>query len=296
MLLSFIVPVYHGEQTIAPLPERIKSFCQSKHYAFEVIFVWDCGPDRSWDIIQTLKNQNPETVKGIRLSRNSGQHNAIICGFEYAKGDFIVTMDEDLQHAPEDIQLLIDKQKEEDYDVVYGKYETRKHSPFRNIGSTILKKIIEIGIPDIHPDYSAFRLIKTSIAKATVDMRNSYTFLDGYISWISTHCASCIVSHAERQAGVSSYTFRKLVNHTINIFVTFSNFPVRFLSKLSIAVLVFMSLYSSYVVFRKLVFNDLSMGFPTLVIMIGFGIGLIMLSLGIIGEYIYQINLKTTKR
>lgn len=295
MLYSIIIPVYNGEQTVEKLYDRIKQFFADK-YNYEVIFVYDCGKDNSWEVLLKIKMQNPQNVKLIRLSRNYGQHNALICGFEYAKGDFIVTMDEDLQHAPEDIQKLIDKQKEMDYDVVYGKYEIRNHSGFRNAGSSILKRIIDVGIPDIHPDYSAFRLIKAGIAKSCITMRNSYTFLDGYISWITTNCSSCIVSHSERQGGVSAYTFSKLINHTINIFVTFSNLPIRFLTKLSFFVLFVMTLYSTYIIIRKLVFNDLAMGYPSLVIIVGFGVGLIMLALGIIGEYIYRINLKTTQR
>ena len=295
MLYSIIIPVYNGEQTVDNLYTRIKQFFADK-YNYEVIFVYDCGKDNSWEVLLKIKMQNPQNVKLIRLSRNYGQHNALICGFEYAKGDFIVTMDEDLQHAPEDIQKLIDKQNEMDYDVVYGKYEIRNHSGFRNAGSSILKRIIDVGIPDIHPDYSAFRLIKAGIAKSCITMRNSYTFLDGYISWITTNCSSCIVSHSERQGGVSAYTFSKLINHTINIFVTFSNLPIRFLTKLSFFVLFVMTLYSTYIIIRKLVFNDLAMGYPSLVIIVGFGVGLIMLALGIIGEYIYRINLKTTQR
>lgn len=295
MQYSIIIPVYNGEQTVEKLYDRIKQFFADK-YNYEVIFVYDCGKDNSWEALLRIKKQNPQNVKLIRLSRNYGQHNALICGFEYAKGDFIVTMDEDLQHAPEDIQKLIDKQNEMDYDVVYGKYEIRNHSGFRNAGSSMLKRIIDVGIPDIHPDYSAFRLIKAGIAKSCITMRNSYTFLDGYISWITTNCSSCIVSHSERQGGVSAYNFSKLINHTINIFVTFSNLPIRFLTKLSFFVLFVMTLYSTYIIIRKLVFNDLAMGYPSLVIIVGFGVGLIMLALGIIGEYIYRINLKTTQR
>ena len=295
MKYSIIIPVYNGEQTLVALNQRLHRFFEQKSF-FEVIFVYDCGKDNSWEVLLEIKKNFPDTVKLIRLSRNFGQHNALICGFEYAKADFIITMDEDLQHAPEDIQILITKQQENDYDVVYGKYETRKHSGFRNLGSSLLKKIIDIGIPDIHPDYSAFRLIKSGVAKTCIKMRNSYTFLDGYLSWVTTHCGSCIVSHHERQGGVSAYTLSKLVNHTINIFVTFSNLPIRFLTKMSFVVLFVMSLYSTYVVIRKLVFDDFAMGYPSLVIIIGFGIGLIMLALGIIGEYIYRINLKTTQR
>jgi len=293
---SVIIPVYNGELTVKPLFERLKSFFESYKYNYEVIFVYDCGNDNSWEVLMQLKKDYSTNIKLIKLSRNFGQHNALICGFENASGEYVITMDEDLQHAPEDIAKLIIKQSESDFDVVYGKYKELKHSFIRNSGSKVLKRIIAIGIPEIHQDYSAFRLIKSSVAKSTVEMKNSYTFLDGYLSWITTHVGSCYVSHSERQGGVSAYTFKKLVNHTINIFVTFSDLPIRFLSKFSIALLIGMCFFSIYVITRKLLFDDFAMGFPTLILAIGFGVGFIMLALGIIGEYIYRINLKTTKR
>jgi len=293
---SVIIPVYNGETTVKPLFERLKAFFEASAYTYEVIFVYDCGKDNSWKSLTELKIAYSKDIKLVKLSRNFGQHNALICGFEHAIGSYVITMDEDLQHAPEDINRLIDKQKEADFDVVYGKYEELSHSIFRNVSSRALKRIISIGIPDIHPDYSAFRLIKTSIAKSTIEMRNSYTFLDGYLSWITSNVSSCIVTHNERQGGVSAYNLGKLINHSINIFVTFSDLPVRFLSKLSIGLLIAMCFFAGYIVVRKVVLNDLALGYPSIILAIGFGVGLIMLALGIIGEYIYRINLKTTKR
>lgn len=293
---SVIIPVYNGETTVRPLFERLKTFFDGNNYTFEVIFVYDCGKDNSWETLVKIKEDFADLVKIIKLRRNFGQHNALICGFEYASGNFIITMDEDLQHAPEDIAKLILKQKEGNYDVVYGKYEISQHSTFRNTTSSFFKKLISIGIPEIHPDYSAFRLITSPVALATIEMRNSYTFLDGYLSWITSNMSSCLVSHNKRQGGISAYNFVKLMNHSINIFVTFSNYPIRFLTKLSFVVLLLTSIYSLYILIRKLVLDDLAMGYPSLFIIIGFGIGLIMMALGIIGEYIYRINLKTTKR
>jgi undecaprenyl-phosphate 4-deoxy-4-formamido-L-arabinose transferase len=296
MNYSIIVPVYNGEKTVTKLFEKLKSFFDKNNFTYEVIFVYDCGKDNSWKVLFQLKNDFPEYIKLIKLNRNFGQHNALICGFEYAQGEFFITMDEDLQHEPDDIIKLIEKQKETDCDVIYGKYEERKHSVFRNVTSTILKKLIEIGIPDIHPDYSAFRLIKKNIAKATVEMRNSYTFLDGYLSWITTNVGSCIVTHNERQGGVSAYDLKKLLNHTINIFVTFSDLPIRILRRISFIVLFLMTFYGAYIIIRKIILDDFTMGYPALILTIGFGIGLIMFGLSILGEYIYRINLKTTKR
>ena len=296
MNYSIVIPVYNGEHTVTPLFDKLNLFFKNTSFDFEVIFVYDCGKDNSWTVLEALKVDYPDNIKLIKLSRNFGQHNAIICGFEYATGEFVITMDEDLQHAPEDIKTLISKQKEADFDVVYGKYEVRNHSMFRNVSSSILKKIIHKGIPDIHSDYSAFRLLKPRVAKAMLDMNNSYTFIDGYVSWITTNCTSCIVSHSERQGGESAYTLKKLVKHSVNIFVTFSDLPIRALTKFAFFMLAGMSIFGVYVIWRKILFNDFEVGYPSLILSIGFGVGFIMLALGIIGEYVYRINLKTTKR
>jgi polyisoprenyl-phosphate glycosyltransferase len=293
---SVVVPVYNGEKTVENLYRKTDEFFVRSAFTFEMIFIHDCGPDNSWEVLTNLHSRHPDKIRIIKLSRNFGQHNAIICGINSANGEFIITMDEDLQHNPDDIEKLILKQKAADFDVVYGKYEERKHSVVRNLGSSLLKWMIAKGIPDIHPDYSAFRLIKRDIAKVLVTMQNSYTFLDGYISWVTTHCSSCLVSHDERQGGVSSYNFNKLVNHTINIFVTFSNYPLRILVNASILIFIINALFSTYVILRKLIYNDFAVGFPSLIIAIGFGVALIMLSIGVIGEYIFRINLKTTKK
>lgn len=296
MMLSFVIPVYHGENTIAPLFEKIKEAAEKYDHFYEVIFVWDCGPDKSWQQIQVLKNKYPDHIKAIHLSRNFGQHNAIICGFEHAVGDFVVTMDEDLQHDPDEIDKLIEKQMTGDFDVVYGNYMQRKHNSFRNITSRTLKKLLEIGIPELHKDYSAFRLIKKDIAKACTNMQNSYTFLDGYISWITAHVSSVEVKHAPRQGGKSSYTLKKLIAHSVNIFVTFSNLPIKIVTWLSLTFFVFTFIYAFYTLAQKLFFNSLIPGYTSIMVLLGLGIGSILLGISVLGEYIHRINLKTTKR
>lgn len=296
MQLSFVIPVYHGQETIIPLFNQIKEACDKYSYNFETIFIWDCGPDKSWERIIELKQNHPELVKGIKLSRNFGQHNAIICGFSISQGEFIVTMDEDLQHNPFEIIALVNKQTEGDYDVVYGNYPERKHNSFRNITSRILKRLLKIGIPELHPDYSAYRLIKKEVALSTLDMQNSYTFLDGYLSWITNSFGSVYVSHNNRQGGVSSYTIKKLINHSINIFVTFSNLPIKIVTWLSLLFFVFTMSYASYIFIEKIFFNNLIPGYASMIVLLGVGIGSILFGISVIGEYIHRINLKTTKR
>lgn len=295
-MYSVIIPVYQGEKTIIRLNEEIRSFFEEAGHPFEVVWVYDCGPDQSWEVIKELKEKYPDQTIAIRLSRNFGQHNALICGFEHARGDYFITIDEDLQHRPNDIQHLIQEQSRMDFDVVYGKFGSLQHSFFRNITSLLLRKLLKVGIPDLHQDYSAFRLIKRSVALRTLGMSNSYTFLDGYLSWITTHVGSTPVSHSKRVGGRSSYNFKKLIEHFVNIFVTFSNLPIRLLTYSSILLFFLSAIYSGYIVTRKLIYDDFISGFATMAIFLGMGFGLVLLGLGIIGEYIHRINLKTTQR
>lgn len=294
---SVVVPTYQGQDTIRPLAQQLDRFFGAARLRYELILVNDCGPDHSWQVMQQVQAElGPERVKIVRLARNFGQHNALICGFSHAQGDFIVTLDEDLQHRPADIARLIAKQAEGDYDVVYGRYDTPQHSSFRNVTSRLLRKLLRAGIPNLHPDYTAFRLIRATTARYCLDMTNSYTFLDGYLTWITQSVSATTVAHQKRAAGQSSYSVGKLIEHSINIFFTFSDLPVRLLSFTSVAVFLLTAAYSLYILVRKLVLNDLSPGFPTLIITVGFGVGLILLGLGILGEYIHRINLKTTRR
>lgn len=295
MDLSVVIPVYNGEKTLKELNKQLFEALNKLSLSFEIIYVYDCGPDNSWFVITDLVEQN-KNVLGVKLSRNFGQHNAILSGIEIATGEFIVTMDEDLQHSPDDIQVLLEKQKQTDADVVYGKYGTLKHSVHRNLTSVLMKKMLKITLPDLHQEYSAYRLIRKSIAKEILEMKNSYTFLDGYLSWITKDVDFVMVNHFERFGGESSYSTKMLIEHSINIFVTFSNFPIRFLTKSSILIFFLTFFYSLYVIYRKIIFDDLVAGFPSLIILLGFGIGFITLSIGIVGEYLYRVNLKTTNR
>jgi len=297
MILSIIIPVYRGEMTIRSLYSKIvKAFENNNSIELEVIFVYDCGGDNSWKVIKEIVSKSNDIAKGVRLSRNFGQHNALICGFENATGDFAVTIDEDLQQDPNDIIKLLEKQKENNYDVVYGKFKKLKHSFFRNLTSSLLKRLIQLGIPDLHPDYSALRLIKKEIYHELPKLENSYTFLDGYISWITTNVASIPVDHYNREKGNSSYNIKSLIEHSINIFVTFSNLPIRILTYSSIIAFIATIVYSAIIVYQRYVGQISIPGYASLIIAIGLGVGFILLGLGIIGEYIYRINLKTTKR
>lgn len=290
---SVVIPVFRAKRTLKDIFNLTDEILGDKLVNF--ILVFDQGDPESWDYIMELTAHYPKIV-GVKLSRNFGQHNATICGFQFAEGDFIITMDEDFQHNPSAIPAMIEEQKNAGADLVYGTYIERKHEPFRNITSRVLNDLLKYGIPELHRDYSSFRLIKTEIAKQTLGMHNSYTFLDGYLSWITTNVSSTKVVHQESQAGGSSYNFRKLIRHFINIFVTFSSLPIRLLTFISFALFFLSTFYALYIIANTLIHDNYAAGFPTIISALGFGFGFILLGMGILGEYIQKINLKTTNR
>jgi len=290
---SIVIPVFRAVDTLEQVYLLTDEILKDKMVDF--ILVFDQGSSKSWEVIQFLSNKYPKVV-GVKLSRNFGQHNATICGFQYAKGNFIITMDEDLQHHPSGIPALIVEQKKRNADLVYGAYIEKKHEAFRNITSTLMNKMLKYGIPELHRNYTSFRLIRSEIAKQTLNMHNSYTFLDGYLSWLTTDVCSAKVVHFESQSGASSYDFRKLLRHFINIFVTFSLFPIRLLTFISFLLFILSTCYALFIIFNTLIHDNYAAGFPTIISVLGFGFGFILLGMGILGEYIQKINLKTTNR
>lgn len=222
VIYSVVVPVYRGELTLERLASEIVRYFNSEKLTFEIIFIDDLAADNSWDVIKSLKRVYGNQIRGIRLSHNYGQHNALICGIRNATGEFIITIDEDLQQSPADIRILIDKQKESDYDLVYGRFGRLRHNKFRNLTSLLLKKLLRIGLPGLHPDYSAFRLIKGEVAKKAISKATSYAFVDVFFPRRDYKISSIEVEHSKREAGISSYSIPKLINHSVNIFINYS--------------------------------------------------------------------------
>lgn len=291
MYYSLVIPVFRANESLFEIYDRLNDVLDN----FELILVFDCGRDESWFVIEQLVSKYNNVI-GIKLGRNYGQHNATICGFSFAQGEVVITLDEDLQHDPKDIPALMKLYSEGEYDLVYGVYKEKAHSFFRNITSSILKRMLAIGIPDLNESYSSFRVLSAKTAKETVHMKNSYTFLDGYLTWITSNVGSVEIEHHESEAGESSYNIRKLIEHSVNIFVTFSNLPIRILTMFSFVFFLFGVLYSAYIIITAMLFEDYSAGFPTLVSILSLGFGAVLFGIGIIGEYIQKVNLKTTNR
>lgn len=222
MYLSVIIPVYNGEKSLSELYNKITQELDSL-VSYEIIFIHDCGQDNSWTIISSIKKNNPDRVRAFRLKKNHGQHLAVLFGISKAEGDLIVTMDDDLQHDPADIIKLINRQKENDFDVVYGSYQVPNHSILRNIISGFIKKILAGTINGLYKDFSPFRLIKRDLALRIIDnKRASYFFVDGIIAELTKNISDVKVKHNKSLNSKSNYRWSGLFRHLLLIIIAYS--------------------------------------------------------------------------
>ncbi len=292
--VTIVVPVYRSVATINSLYSRIVDSLNNTNIVFEIVFVEDCGGDESWEYILALSTSDTR-VRGIQLSRNFGQHAATLCGIAESNGAWIVTIDDDLESRPEDIEILITEALK-GYDIVYGVYEQRKHAVWRNITSKIVRWLFRKAIPSLNYEYTSFRVIKREIAKELASFESPFPFIDGYLSWLTNKCSTVVVSHDNRIYGRSNYSFRRLLLHAMNIVVTFSDLPLKLASYLGFASFLAGSCWIMFILIRYLMVGISVSGFTSLMIAILFFSGIQLLMLGIFGEYLGRINFKTSRK
>lgn len=181
--LSIVVPVYRSERTLPELHRRLAEALRPITDRYEILFIEDCGGDRSWEVIERLCREDPR-VRGVQLSRNFGQHAATICGIVRANGEWILTLDDDLEHPPEYISALVDKAAE-GFDLVYAVYPERTHTGWRNFTSALGRWMFRIAIPNLNYEYSSYRLIRRNTAKALAEFDSPFPFVDGYLAWVT---------------------------------------------------------------------------------------------------------------
>jgi undecaprenyl-phosphate 4-deoxy-4-formamido-L-arabinose transferase len=291
MRLSVIIPVYRGKEILRGLFRRISEILAG-NYDYEVLAICDGCDDESLRVINELKKNSSSQIKVFRLAHNYGQHRAIQFGFGKASGDLIITIDEDLQHDPADIPRLIEKQKEGNYDVVYGRFPNLHHLAVRNKISQILRKVLKHFILPLYDNYSSYRLIKKEIASQVTTMVSPYTFIDDFLSGITQKIAYVDITHHQRPEGHSSYTFNKLIKHGIYILLAYSGIITWMLVlaviMLLIGVILFiLNEYNDGRFFSGLLSNRFAVG--------TFGIGLLLMIMSYFGTYINQRNIKRNR-
>ncbi len=285
--LSVVIPVYRGADTLPELLRRLAQVLPALAETFEVVLVNDASPDDSWQVILGLCRVYP-WLKGINLMRNYGQHNATLCGVRAAQGEIVVTMDDDLQHPPEEIHVLLEKLNE-GFDVVYGLPRHHPHSWWRNWFSIFTKRVLAyiMGIPTIH-DIGAFRALRTRLRYAFSKFCGSDVLLDVLLSWGTNRFAAVTVQQDEREVGQSNYSFWKLVRVALLILTGFSTLPLRLASLMGFAFTLFGAGVFIYVIVVYLTLGSVE-GFPFLASIISLFSGMQLFALGIIGEYLSRM-------
>jgi glycosyltransferase involved in cell wall biosynthesis len=285
MNLSIVVPAYRGEKLIEPLVERLGKALPTFAEQYEVILVNDGSPDGSWGVIEQLAKKY-KWVRGIRLMRNYGQHNALLCGIRQACYEVTVTMDQDLQHKPEDIPLLL-AEFEKGYDLVYGIPKKLPQGFIRNLLTANIKRMMSnvMGVPSVK-NISSFRIFHTHLRSAFDNFQGSSLIIDVLLSWGSTRFSSVQVDIA--RAGESNYNFAGLIAITMEILTGYSTKPLRLASWIGFIMTLFGLGIFIYVMVTYFTLGSLP-GFPFLASIIALFSGAQLFTLGIFGEYLARM-------
>jgi undecaprenyl-phosphate 4-deoxy-4-formamido-L-arabinose transferase len=293
--LSIVIPAYNSEKSLPALLTRLSSALADYPQPYEVLLVNDGSRDHTWQVIRALAEQYPQ-VCGIDMTRNFGQHNALLAGIRHAQYDVVVTMDDDLQNPPEEIPLLLQKLAE-GYDVVYGARALEQHGLWRNLASQVTKLALKsaMGV-DIARQVSAYRAFRTHLRQAFETYRGPNVSIDVLLTWATTRFGAVTVRHEARIIGTSNYTFRKLFTHAMNMMTGFSVLPLQFASWVGISFAFFGALVLIYVVGRYLLQGVSVQGFAFLASTIAIFSGAQLLALGIIGEYLARMHFRMMDR
>lgn len=287
--VSFVIPCYRSEQTlpkvVAEIEEKMKDLGR---YEYSIFLVNDCSPDDTMGTIRKLCEEHRE-IRGIGFAKNFGQHSALMAGLRYSDGDYVVCLDDDGQTPADEVDKLLDK-LEEGYDAVYARYERKKHSAFRNMGSKVNELMARTMLGKPAKLYiSSYFAVKRFVVDDMVRYENSYPYVIGLVLRATRNIANVTVNHREREQGSSGYTLRKLLGLWFNGFTAFSVKPLRLATALGAISAVLGFLYGVYTIVKRLVNPDVPLGFSSTMAAIVFFGGMIMLMLGLIGEYIGRI-------
>lgn len=285
--ISIVVPVYGRGDMLAQLHARLHATLADIETRFELILVDDRGHPAAWANISALTGSHGNVI-GLRLGRNFGQHAATLCGIQAASGYWIVTMDDDLEHPPEAVPLLL-AAGDDEHPLVYGVFAARNHPGYRNLSSHLMRWTLKKAFPDLNESYCSFRAIHHSLASQLTAFRLHRPYIDGMLSWITSNVRAVEVEHGARSHGRSGYTVGKLLSHAVNIFITFSRLPLRIASYTGggLALLSFVALL--YIVYGKLSGQIVSPGYASLMCVVLFTCGIQLIILGVVGEYVGRL-------
>ena len=292
--ISVVTPVYNGEASVGELCRRLAEVLPRISAQHEVILVNDGSRDRSWEAISELCSRSP-VVRGLSLMRNYGQHNALLCGIRAAKYDLVVTMDDDLQHPPEEIPRLLAR-LEEGFDVVYGAPKAEQNGLVRALASRITRLALSAAVgSEVAKNVSAFRVFRTQLREAFAAYQSPFVSIDVLLTWATTRFGATTVAFQPRHSGSSNYTFTKLVRHAFDMMTGFSTAPLQLASLIGFTCTLFGLAVFIYVFVRFCLEGSVP-GFPFLASIIAIFSGAQLFALGVIGEYLARMHFRSMKR
>lgn len=287
--ISFVIPCYRSEKTIEGVVAEIQDTMVSiPQYTYDIFLVNDCSPDGTYEVIRALcvKYKN---ITGIDLAKNFGQHAALMAGLRRADGDIVVCLDDDGQTPANEVGKLLEG-IENGSDVVYASYENKQHSAFRNFGTwmnDIMTRMM-LGKPkDLH--LTSYFAAKRFVVESMIQYENSYPYIIGLVLRATRNITNVPVKHRSREVGASGYTMKKLLGLWFNGFTAFSILPLRIATVTGVAFATAGFLYGIYTVVKKFVNPEVPLGFSSLMAAVVFIGGMLMIMLGLIGEYIGRI-------
>ena len=290
-LLSFVIPCYRSQNTILKVVDEIERTVKTRDgYDYEIILVNDCSPDDVWSVIADLARRNSR-VTAINLAKNFGQHSALLAGYNHCSGDYVISLDDDGQTPADELYKLVDK-LDEGFDVVYASYGEVHQNIIRRLGSNFAKAMSDYMF-DIKGDKnhgSSYYIAKKFIIDEMIKYKNPYPYMGGLILRVTRNIGFVFVTHRDRMEGRSGYSFKGLVNLWLNGFTAFSEKPLRIGSYIGFLSSILGILYAIYIIIKKLFINpDLQTGWSSIISVVMIIGGIIMLMLGLIGEYIGRI-------
>ena len=292
--VSVVVPVFNSEATLAPLVERLRAALAAR-YDLEVVLVNDGSADASADACRRLAEQY-SWVRFVGLSRNFGEHNAVMAGLRYATGDYAVVIDDDFQNPPEEVAALVEKLRE-GYDVVFSRYPTKHHSAFRNFGSWLNNAVASVLLDKDRDLYlSSFKAINRFLIDELRRYDGPYPYVDGLILRVTGNVGTQEVVHRPRAHGRSNYTMARLVRLWLNMFTSFSILPLRVASLAGLAFALCGLLLAVVFVVERIANPELPAGWASLAVIVLVVAGVQLFAIGMIGEYLGRLYLKDNGR
>jgi dolichol-phosphate mannosyltransferase/undecaprenyl-phosphate 4-deoxy-4-formamido-L-arabinose transferase len=288
---SVVVPVYRSEPMLSELYERIVAVMESLGEAFEMIFVEDCSPDRSWKVLRDLAGKD-NRVLALQLMRNSGQGSATLAGFARARGRLVITLDDDLQHPPEELPAMIRELREnDDLDVVIGAPARKNHNAVRRIGSSLINRVNSVFLEkDPALFLTGFRVMRRSVARSLLEMRVPYPALGPMILSVTRRVRNVTVRNDPRKEGKSGYTASRIFKQTLSNLIGYSMLPLRLLALIGAAGIMISVLLAGYFLCRYFFIGIAVPGWMTLLLILLGISGFNFFAFAILGEYILRIT------